>query len=105
MSDNAVNTTSQQETLENIFDICGRLYSEMCTNKETDHGTLFEYMTELGRTMVDADRASFWKWDKRRHELWTTSATGVDRIVIPDNTGPCRKGSEGGTCYRYQRSV
>ncbi len=76
-----------QELIENIFDISSRLYSEMCTNKETDHGTLFKYMTELGRTMVDADRASFWKWDKRRHELWTTSATGVDRIVIPDNTG------------------
>ena len=76
-----------QELIENIFEISSRLYSEMCTNKETDHGTLFKYMTELGRTMVDADRASFWKWDKRRHELWTTSATGVDRIVIPDNTG------------------
>jgi diguanylate cyclase (GGDEF)-like protein len=44
-------------------------------------------MTELGRTMADADRASFWKWDKNKHQLWTTSATGVDRIVIPDNTG------------------
>ena len=88
MGDNSVNNSmSHDVTLENIFDICGRLYSEMCTNKETDHGTLFEYMTELGRTMVDADRASFWKWDKRKHELWTTSATGVDRIVIPDNTG------------------
>ena len=59
----------------------------MCSVEESDHKAVFEYMTELGRTMADADRASFWKWDKKKHQLWTTSATGVDRIVIPDNTG------------------
>jgi diguanylate cyclase (GGDEF)-like protein len=59
----------------------------MCSVEESDHKAVFEYMTELGRTMADADRASFWKWDKNKHQLWTTSATGVDRIVIPDNTG------------------
>ena len=75
------------DILNNINDISAKLYSEMCSDKEKDHAALFEYMTELGRTMADADRASFWKWDRRKKELWTTSATGVDRIVIPDNTG------------------
>ena len=75
------------DILNNIYDISAKLYSEMCSDKEKDHAALFEYMTELGRTMADADRASFWKWDRRKKELWTTSATGVDRIVIPDNTG------------------
>ncbi len=75
------------DILKNIYDISAKLYSEMCSDKEKDHAALFEYMTELGRTMADADRASFWKWDRRKKELWTTSATGVDRIVIPDNTG------------------
>ena len=75
------------DILNNIYDISAKLYSEMCSDKEKDHAALFEYMTELGRTMADADRASFWKWDRRKNELWTTSATGVDRIVIPDNTG------------------
>ena len=78
---------TDESTLSDIFDISSRLYGEMCSDKEKDHGALFEYMTELGRTMADADRASFWKWDRRRSELWTMSATGVDRIVIPDNTG------------------
>ena len=73
------------DILNNIYDISAKLYSEMCSDKEKDHAALFEYMTELGRTMADADRASFWKWDRRKKELWTTSAT--DRIVIPVNTG------------------
>ena len=76
-----------EDILKNISDISTKLYSEMCSVEESDHKAVFEYMTELGRTMADADRASFWKWDKNKHQLWTTSATGVDRIVIPDNTG------------------
>ena len=75
------------KVLGEIFDISDKLYKEMCCNKENDHATLFRYLTELGKTIVGADRASFWKWDKSRKELWTTSATGVDKIVIPDNTG------------------
>ena len=59
----------------------------MCSDREKDHSTVYDYMTELGRRMADADRASFWRWDKRKNELWTTSATGIARIVIPDNTG------------------
>ena len=90
MQDNNMQEKDVQESgkiLTNIFDISDKLYREMCSNKENDHATLFAYLTELGRTMTDSDRASFWKWDRRKKQLWTTSATGVDRIVIPDNTG------------------
>lgn len=73
--------------LAGIFDITDSLYQDMCTNNNRDHNKLFTYLTELGKTIVDADRASFWKWDKRKQQLWTMSATGVDKIVIPDNTG------------------
>ena len=82
--DNLVNNAGM---LENVYDISAKLYAEMCSDKEKDHGAIFEYMTELGRTMADADRASFWKWDKRKQELWTMSATGVDKIVMPDSNG------------------
>lgn len=77
----------QNILLEEIFDISDKLYREMCSRKENSHETLFQFLTELGRVMADADRASFWKWDRRKHQLWTTSATGIDRIVIPDDTG------------------
>ena len=73
--------------LAGIFDITDSLYKDMCMNSSPDHNLLFTYLTNLGKTIVDADRASFWKWDKRRSQLWTMSATGVDKIIIPDNTG------------------
>lgn len=74
-------------TADMIYDITDKLYKATCNNEESDHNRIFGYLTKLGQTIVGADRASFWKWDKRRHELWTTAATGVDRIVIPDTTG------------------
>ena len=80
-------TPMTNETLDKIYDITDTLYKNTCNNEEQDHNAIFGYLTELGKTIVGADRASFWKWDKRRHELWTTAATGIDRIVIPDNTG------------------
>ena len=82
-----LNINIEENTLKEIYDISSKLYTEMCSDKEKDHAAIFEYMTELGRTMADADRASFWKWDRHKKELWTTSATGVDKIAIPDNTG------------------
>ena len=73
--------------LNGIFAITDRLYKNMCMSDSKDHALLFSYLTELAKTIVNADRASFWKWDKRKGELWTMSATGVDKIVIPDSTG------------------
>ena len=73
--------------LSGIFDITNSLYRDMCMNDTKDHNLLFSYLTGLSKTIVDADRASFWKWDKRKGEIWTMSATGVDKIVIPDDTG------------------
>lgn len=73
--------------LSAIFEISDRLYHEMCSNATKDHSTLFCYLTELGKLLTNADRASFWKWDKSSHMLWTISATGTPAIFIPDNTG------------------
>lgn len=73
--------------LNSIFEITDSLYKDMCMNDRKDHALLFSYLTDLGKTIVDADRASFWKWDKRKGQLWTMLATGVDKIVIPDSTG------------------
>ncbi len=73
--------------LSGIFDITNSLYKDMCMNDSKDHNLLFSYLTELSKTIVDADRASFWKWDKRKGQIWTISAMGIDRIVVPDNTG------------------
>lgn len=76
--------------LDRIFDITHSLYSQMCTTDNTaknNHSEIFRLITELGSVIVNADRASFWKWDKDKHELWTTAAVGENRITIPENTG------------------
>lgn len=51
------------------------------------HLEIFRLLTDLGRTLVHADRASFWKWDKRTRTLWTTAAVGTEKITIPEGTG------------------
>lgn len=80
---------SAEQMLNDIFGIMQRLYNEMRSteNKHDDHLKVFEIFAELGRTLVEADRASFWRWDKRAHLLITTAATGTTQIVISDKTG------------------
>lgn len=73
--------------LNKVLGITDNLYKDMCMNGSTDHTLVFSRLTELAKLVVEADRASFWKWDKRKKQLWTMSATGVDKIVIPDSTG------------------
>jgi diguanylate cyclase (GGDEF)-like protein len=79
--------TTPEQTLNDIFAISEQLYSNMNSSAGGDHSKIFEHLTNLGKILADSDRASFWKWDKHNHTLWTTAATGTDRITIPDTTG------------------
>lgn len=88
--DNNVTAVSSDVLLEQIFSITQNLYKEISrpdSDTENDHNTIYRLLTDLGRTLVNADRASFWKWDKRSHSLWTTAAVGAGRITIPEGTG------------------
>lgn len=79
-----------QVMLDSIFDITQNLYKEMSASRAStagNHQRIFDLLTELGISLVNCDRASFWYWDKKKHELWTTAAVGEDKIVIPENTG------------------
>ena len=83
-------TNSSDALLDHIFSITQNLYNEMCRedgSEYSDHSDIFRLLTDLGKTLVNSDRASFWKWDKRSHELWTTAAVGTGRITIPEGTG------------------
>ena len=84
------NKHSSDAILDNFFSITQNLYKEMSksdNDSSNDHAEIYRLLTDLGRTLVDADRASFWKWDKRNHTLWTTAAVGEGRITIPEGTG------------------
>jgi len=88
--DRKTGTVSSDVLLEQIFSITQNLYAEMSrtdSDAENDHNSIYRLLTDLGRTLVNADRASFWKWDKRNHSLWTTAAVGAGRITIPEGTG------------------
>lgn len=76
--------------LNQIFDLTQSLYQEMSDDRTDtfgNHTRIFRLLTDLGVVLADCDRASFWKWDKRHHTLWTTAAVGEDRITIPEDTG------------------
>lgn len=82
--------TASDVLLNKIFNLTQELYTEMSkddNDAEDDHNNIYRLLTDLGRTLVNADRASFWKWDKRSHTLWTTAAVGAGRITIPEGTG------------------
>ena len=68
--------------LNGVLEITDRLYKDMCMNDSPDHQMLFSYLTELAEMIVEADRASFWKWDKRKGQLWTMSATGSTYVFF-----------------------
>ena len=78
---------TSDKLLSGIYDVSERLYENMSGPEGADHSDVFNMLTTLGRMLVGAARASFWKWDKASHTLWTTAATGTDTISIPDSTG------------------
>ena len=83
------NANKAEQILDNIFNIMQKIYNEMQIGRygENNHLRVFEIFAELGRTLTEADRASFWRWDKRHHKLLTTAATGTTQIVIDDTAG------------------
>lgn len=78
-----------EQILNNIFEIMNQLYDEMrlMKNSANNHLKVFEILADLGKTLATADRASFWKWNKKDHKLVTAAATGTEQIVIDDTTG------------------
>ena len=82
--------TTAQNILDNIFTVMERLYGEMrlSENGSGNHLKVFGIFAQLGQTLAEADRASFWRWDKRAHKLITAAATGTsEQIVIDDTAG------------------
>ena len=80
--------TDSKQMLSVIFSVGEEIYKELSSdNVLSDHKKVFDRIIRLGKSVSDADRTSFWKWDKQNNTLWTTSALGEDRIEIPDDTG------------------
>ena len=72
---------SADELLEKIFYYMERLF------EEKELSSVLKLLTDLGRTLVCSDRVSLWFWDRRKQQLWTLAAQGVEKIVVPESAG------------------
>lgn len=70
-----------EEMLEKIFYYMNRLAIE----REFSKSILL--LTELGRTLVNADRTSLWYRDVEHKSYWTLAASETGRIVVPQGQG------------------
>ncbi len=72
---------SAEEMLTKIFEYMNQL------TQEKDFSSTILILTELGRTLVNADRASFWMWDRRNHQHYTIVALDNGKIIVPEGKG------------------
>lgn len=77
----AENERNAELLLEKIFYYMNRLVDER------EFSATIQTLTEMGKTLVNADRASFWFWDKRKGEHWTIVALDHARITVPEGRG------------------
>ncbi|MBE5963447.1 MAG: sensor domain-containing diguanylate cyclase [Lachnospira sp.] len=54
---------------------------------EKDFNKTIRILTDLGRLLVNSDRASFWYWDKEKGQYWTLASSGTEKIVVPEGSG------------------
>ena len=69
------------EMLDKIFHCMSKIVVEK------DFSKSLILLTDLGRTLVNAHRASFWYRDEKQKQYWTMAASGIERITIPMGTG------------------
>lgn len=70
-----------EEMLEQIF-----YYMNQLMDKQGFISTII-LLTDLGKTLVNSERASFWYWDREKKQYWTLAALGSERIVVPEGSG------------------
>lgn len=72
---------SAEELLEKIFYYMNQLAAE----KDFRRSILL--LTDLGRTLVNAERTSFWYRDVKDESYWTLAASGTGKIAVPKGQG------------------
>lgn len=70
-----------EELLEQIF----YYMSELVNERRFDNTICL--LTDLGKTLVNSDRASLWYYDVKKGQYWTLAASGSERIVVPEGSG------------------
>lgn len=81
MDNNNKKVLNSEELLENIFYYMNRLF------EEKEFSSTITLLTDLGRSLVNSDRASFWFRDKRSRKYWTMAAIDNGKITVDEGTG------------------
>jgi HD-GYP domain-containing protein (c-di-GMP phosphodiesterase class II) len=71
--------------MENKLQLILQVSSELA--KEKDLRKILVKLTNITQKLVNADRCSIFLHDKKREQLWTIAATGIDEIRIPQFAG------------------
>jgi signal transduction protein with GAF and PtsI domain len=58
---------------------------ELLTKRSLEEG--IPLISKYVKDVIDAERCSIFIYDNVKHQLWTTIADGVDKIVLPANQG------------------
>ncbi len=75
----------QPLTADEMLDKIFHCMSKIVVEKDFSQSLIL--LTDLGRTLVNAHRASFWYRDEKQQQYWTMAASGTERITIPMGTG------------------
>lgn len=70
-----------QKLLEKIFH-----YMNLLVIEKDFHKSII-LLTELGQTLVGAERTSFWYKDEKKKQYWTIAAVGEQKIEVPAGSG------------------
>lgn len=70
-----------EDLLEQIFYYMNQLVHEKDLKKT------LRLLTDMGKTLVNAERASFWYWDTDKKQYWTLAASDSEQLVVPEGTG------------------
>ena len=45
------------------------------------------HISKYAKDIIGADRCSIFIYDEKKHELWTTLADGVEKIIVNSDSG------------------
>ena len=76
-----MDNTGSSKMLKLIFDYVAK------ASKAENPNKLLMILADMGRDLIQSERCTVWIWSKEKKELWTKVAHGVERLIIPDDSG------------------
>lgn len=81
MDNDEKKSQTSDDLLESIF------YYMNLLIQEKEFSSTITLLTDMGRTLVNSDRASFWFWDRQQRQYWTMAALDNEKITVEEGTG------------------